>query len=337
MKLLYHGFHFHRSKLSRFFTLFPFRWQSIFTRYYSPAKHTTYWHRPHTSTSKLPIVFIHGIGIGYYPYTNFLNELNLTAEGASNGADDQIGIIAIEIMPVAFRITHPALAKDELCAEIDQILRKHFPLDQKFVLVSHSYGTVISTHLLKTPSIAKRIGPIVLIDPVSFLLHLPDVAYNFTRRQPKAANEHQLYYFASMDIGVSHTLSRHFFWNQNIVWKQDFEGRKVTASLSGRDLIVDTLAVGRYIADASRTTVSRYRDDEPELLDLDRSDSESSGVRLRGGADFEEMDDDWKYAPWKGHGHDVVWHKDLDHAQVFDNAISRRKLIDVIISYCESG
>jgi pimeloyl-ACP methyl ester carboxylesterase len=283
-------------------------------------------------------VFIHGIGIGLYPYTNFLNELNLTAEGASNGTEDQIGILAIEIMPVAFRITHHALGKDELCGEIDQILREHFPSDQKFVLASHSYGTVISTHLLKTPSIAKRIGPVVLIDPVSFLLHLPDVAYNFTRRQPKEANEHQLYYFASMDIGVSHTLSRHFFWNQNILWKKDIEGRKVTASLSGRDLIVDTLAVGRYLAGTSERAVSSYRDNDPELLDLDRSDSEHSALRLRGGGgDFQEMDDDWQFAPWKGNGLDVMWHKDLDHAQVFDNAITRRKLISAIISYCESG
>ncbi|EPE35530.1 alpha/beta-Hydrolase [Glarea lozoyensis ATCC 20868] len=338
MKLLYHGFHFHRTKLTRFFTLFPFRWQSLFTKYHSPAKHTTYWHRPHTSTTRLPVVFVHGIGIGYYPYTNFLNEINSTAGLGSNDPNEQIGIIAIEIMPVAFRITHHALSKDELCAEIDQILLQHFSPSQKFVLASHSYGTVISTHLLKTPSIAKRIGPILLVDPVSFLLHLPDVAYNFTRRQPKHANEHQLYYFASMDIGVSHTLSRHFFWNENIIWKKDLEGRKVTASLSGKDLIVDTLAVGRYLGGRSESTFSGYTDEEPEPVSLDRSDSEPSLLRLRGGgADSVEPHDDWKYRTWKGTGIEVMWHKDLDHAQVFDNATCRRKLISVLRAYCESG
>lgn len=50
-----------------------------------------------------------------------------------------------------------------------------------------------------------------------------------------------------MDPGVSHTLGRRFFWNENVLWKEDFEGRKVTAALAGRDLIVDTEAVGRYL------------------------------------------------------------------------------------------
>jgi hypothetical protein len=44
-----------------------------------------------------------------------------------------------------------------------------------------SYGSVIATHLLHTPYIAQKLGPILFVDPVSFLLHLPDVAYNFVR------------------------------------------------------------------------------------------------------------------------------------------------------------
>ena len=72
MKLLYGGFHFHRTSFLRFFNIFPFRPQTLLTTHRSPAKHTTYWHRPHTSTTKLPVVFIHGIGIGLYPYTNSL-------------------------------------------------------------------------------------------------------------------------------------------------------------------------------------------------------------------------------------------------------------------------
>lgn len=335
MKMLFHGFQFHRTSLTRFFTLFPFRWQTLFTRYRSPAKHTTYWYRPHTSTTKLPVVFIHGIGIGLYPYTNFLGELNSVAGLESTNPDEQVGVLAIEIMPVSFRITHHALSRQDMCAEIDQILLKHFGPDQKFVLSSHSYGTVICTHLLKTPSIARRIGPVVLIDPVSILLHLPDVAYNFTRRQPKEANEHQLYYFASMDMGVSHTLSRHFFWNENVLWKKDLEHRRTTVSLSGRDLIVDTEAVGRYLSDQPKSVLANGYSDHPELI-VEEADDESSTVRMRGGditADDEE--EEWKTRPWRGSGIDVLWFKDLDHAQVFDAPSSRRRLISAIRTYCE--
>lgn len=337
--MLFHGFQFHRTSLTRFFTLFPFRWQTIFTRYRSPAKYTTYWYRPHTSTTKLPIVFIHGIGIGLYPYTNFLGELNSIAGVESSNPKEQVGIIAIEIMPVSFRITHHALSRRDMCAEVDQILLKHFGPDQKFVLASHSYGTVISTHLLKTPSIAKRIGPVVLIDPVSILLHLPEVAYNFTRRQPRRANEHQLYYFASMDMGVSHTLSRHFFWNENVLWKKDLKGRKMTASLGGRDLIVATEAVGRYLSDQPKSVLATgYSDHAPETVGVEENaDHQESNVRMRGGeiidADLEE--EEWKSRPWSGNGIDVLWFKELDHAQVFDKIATRRRLITAIRAYCE--
>ena len=342
----FHGFHFHRSSVSRFFTLFPLRPVALTTTYKSPAKHLTYWHRAHTSTTKLPVVFIHGIGIGLYPYTNFLSELNSSIGLESEDPNDQVGIIAIEIMPVSFRITHSALTRTEMCAEIDQILQEHFGLEQKFVLCSHSYGTVVTTHLLKTPSIAKRIGPIVLIDPVSILLHLPDVAYNFTRRQPKEANEHQLYYFASMDMGVSHTLSRHFFWNENVLWKEDLEGRRVTVSLGGRDLIVNTEAVGKYLTeDTAEYHSSKGANGNLGNGLLSTNDERSHThphLKQRGEqmSKIEEKpprDQQWKHQPWSGSGIDVLWFSDLDHAQVFDKPATRRRLISAIRTYCEEG
>lgn len=101
--------------------------------YRSPAEMLTYWHRPHTSKTKLPILFLHGIGIGLYPYVNFLAELN---ENDLDVEDGEVGIIAVEFMSVSFRIVHEALGKDELCMEVQKILAKHGW--EKFVLVSHS-------------------------------------------------------------------------------------------------------------------------------------------------------------------------------------------------------
>lgn len=197
------GFYFHRLAFKRFFTVFPVRPFTLLSRQQSPAKHISYWHRPHTSKKRLPVLFIHGIGIGLYPYVNFLKRINQLHK---KNEDGEIGVIAIEIMPVSFRITGEALAKDEMCDEIARILQRHGW--DRFVLASHSYGSVISSQLLHSPNLSKSIGPILLIDPVSILLHLPDVAYNFTCREPKRANERQLWFFASMDQGVAHTLGR---------------------------------------------------------------------------------------------------------------------------------
>jgi len=345
LKLSYHGFQFHRTSLSRFFTIWPLRPYAYLSRQLSPAKHTTYWYRKHTSKTKLPVVFLHGIGIGLYPYTNFLSELNSTQGLETLDPNDQVGILAIEIMPVSFRITHSALRREKLCAEITSIISKHFG-DQKFVLSSHSYGTVISTHLLAYPPLSNRVGPVLLIDPVSILLHLPDVAYNFTRRQPTHANEFQLYYFASMDSGVAHTLARHFFWSQNILWKKDLISHKVTVSLGGHDLIVNTEAVGRYLSEPIHGYESRYVKIDPStsssegtLIGTDQPTDVKRSVRLRVGGgpscDEEPKEEEWKRRPWKGEGIDLLWFSDLDHAQVFDKPETRRKLIDCIRTYCE--
>jgi predicted ferric reductase len=77
---------------------------------------------------------VHGIGIGLYPYIDFLAELNM--ENSMNESDGEVGIIAVEIMSVSFRITSEALEKEEMCQEIDCILKEHSW--EKFVLVSHS-------------------------------------------------------------------------------------------------------------------------------------------------------------------------------------------------------
>ncbi|KFY03303.1 hypothetical protein O988_01574, partial [Pseudogymnoascus sp. VKM F-3808] len=249
--MFHNGFHFHRTSIARFFTLLPLRPLTLLSTCRSPAKHITYWYRPHSSKTRLPVLFIHGIGIGLYPYTNLLRDLNNTTE--SSGDDAGVGIIALEIMPISSRITHPALEEDVMVREIQAIVKHHDW--SRFILVSHSYGSIISTHLLKSPLTAPLICRIVLVDPVSFLLHLPDVAYNFTARQPVRANEYMLWYFGSKDMGVAHSLARGFFWSQNIVWKEDLgvegengvEGRDVTVVLSGRDLILDTEAVRQYL------------------------------------------------------------------------------------------
>lgn len=291
----YQSFHFYRLPLSRFATVFPPRPLTLLTTHTTPARTVSYWHRPHKSKSRLPVLFIHGIGIGLFTYAHFLAQLNRKKD---DQADGEIGIIAVEIMPISFRLTHAALDSDEMKSEISKIVLSHGWT--KFVLVAHSYGSVIATHLLHDEKASSMIGPVLLIDPVSILLHLPDVAYNFTCRQPVEANEHQLYYFASMDMGVAHALSRRFFWQDNILWKNELDGRRVTVVLAGRDLIVNTQAVGRYLA---------------------------------GDEDQASKDSGWKHREWKGTGLDIIWHEELDHAQVFDTKPDYNQLVEVIRQY----
>ncbi|KAL8366263.1 hypothetical protein RB595_004842 [Gaeumannomyces hyphopodioides] len=300
--LRYHSFNFHHTS---FFSVFPLRPLTLLGGHSSPAQSLTYWHRPHTSETKLPILFIHGIGVGLYPYIDFLAELNANdGEDLSNG---QMGIIALEIMPVSSRITGEAMSQDKIGDEVHRILEAH--RWEKFVLVSHSYGSVVAAHLLHTPKIAPKIGPMLFIDPVTFLLHLPDVAYNFIYRKPTSANEYLLWYFGSKDIGVAHTLFRRFFWADNILWKEDIRGHCVTVTLGGADLIVNAKVIRAYMTGGDDWILS-------------------SGAW---------GDEGWTDGDWKRGGLKVLWFPDFHHGQVFDSKRTRRRLVDIVRRFCIEG
>ncbi|KAK7211062.1 hypothetical protein V2G26_018240 [Clonostachys chloroleuca] len=94
-----------------------------------------------------------------------------------------------------------------------------------------------------TDGIVARIRLILFVDPISFLLHLPEVAYN----SPTHANEHLLSYFGSKDMVVAHTLFRRFVWSDNALWKEDIQDHRVAVVLADRDVIVATTEIGPYL------------------------------------------------------------------------------------------
>ena len=160
------------------------------------------------------------------------------------------------------------------------------------------YGSVITAHLLQSPKISERIASVIMVDPVSILLHLPDVAYNFTIRRPRTANEWQLWYFASKDAGVAHTLSRHFFWSENILWKEDLANYQTTIFLSDRDLLVDTSQVCAYLLG-----LKKYKEKNVVVPGQD-------GKRL-----------------------EVVWCTNLDHGQLFDSQKWKKRLLTEVSNH----
>ena len=269
----------------------------------SPATDTSYWYIPHTSTTELPVIFLHGIGVGLYPYMEFLKEMN---QGRSQ-VDGEIGIIAIEILPISSRITSAALRKEAMCAQIQTILNHHG--FKRFILASHSYGSVITTHILRTPNLANCVASVILIDPISILLHQPDVAYNFTVRKPKLASEWLLWYFGSKDLGVAHTLSRTFFWAENILWKEDLSGHRATVFLSGNDAIINAPQVYAYLGGddptAKHTLVAKK-----SLAGDDTKDRENLLS--------------------------VVWCDSLNHGQIFDFPAWRRRLKNTMLKEAQS-
>ncbi|KIM88219.1 hypothetical protein PILCRDRAFT_814122 [Piloderma croceum F 1598] len=217
--------------IPKWFHSFPPRPHTILSEK-SADPDLSYWYRPHRSTTKLPVVFLHGIGV--LPFFS-----DLIAQ------DPHIGILVIEVLPISMHITSPPLDRDAYCRAVSRILAS---LEiSRITLVSHSYGTVLTTHMLHDPFLSPLISSIFFIDPIPFLLHLPNVAFNFVYREPRLANEWKMWYFASRDADISRALSRHFFWAENVLWKEELEGRKVAVVLSGADQIVNAEEVRKYL------------------------------------------------------------------------------------------
>ena len=101
-------------------------------------------------------------------------------------------------------------------------------------------------------------------------------------------------------MGVAHTLFRGFFWSDNILWKEDVDGIPLSVFLAGRDQIVNSDEVARYLT-------GDIRDDD--------SYHQSNWKGEPGG--WSTSDDMLR----------VFWCDDLDHAQIFDDAICRDRLV----------
>lgn len=322
--LYLHGFTHHNTR--KWFHSFPPRpLLALFSRSSTDTvTNLLYWYRPHRSSTKLPILFIHGVGIGMYPYVTFLSEIA--------AQDPDVGILAVELLSISARITAPPLARDAVCEAIIRILNAH-GLD-RVVVMGHSYGTVVASYLLRrqlgtttngtTPHGAGQppqeenhtsvqearaneptIAAVLLSDPIPFLLHHPAVAYNFVYRHPREASEWQIWYFASRDPDTSRALSRHLFWFESILFREDVIGAggageenkpRVAVSLGGSDQLIDARAVRAYL-----------------------TGGEEEQQRVGSGPSY-----------WARDGLEVLYFPKFDHASLFHSRSGRAALLDVL-------
>ena len=116
--------------------MLPQRFHTLLAGNVSRSPEMSYWYRRHTSKTRLPILFIHGIGIGIFAYIDFLNALAAESNSHSEEDDGQVGIIALELISISSRICAPAPDSPHMRHEIHKILNRHGWTD--FVLAAHS-------------------------------------------------------------------------------------------------------------------------------------------------------------------------------------------------------
>lgn len=96
-------------------------------------------------------------------------------------------------------------------------------------------------------------------DPVCFLLCKHDVAYNFLYKNPASGLELLMQWFVGRELYIAYTLSRRFFWQDNILWPDQLQC-PCTVVLSANDQIVPAYAVYRYLTSwAANNNVDRSK------------------------------------------------------------------------------
>ena len=103
-------------------------------------------------------------------------------------------------------------------------------------------------------------------------------------------------------MGVAHTLSRTFFWSENILWKEDILDHRCTIFLAEKDSIINSSKVFTYLQDSVEMS---HKCKDVSMADSEPINSQSS---LK-----------------------VVWCAGLDHGQIFDLPLWRARLKSEIL------
>lgn len=221
-----------------------------------------YWHRSVAADNGLlPIVFCHGIGIGLSVYIKLIKVMcmNRTA-------------LIVESPSISMELDYLWKLKplDELqyASAIRVIMRKHGIGPSLFV--GHSFGSVNCTHMVRhCPDLVAQLG---LLDPVCFLLFLPDVAANFlyTDYKKLSAVTALLKKFVAREFGISHSLRRHFWWYRSTLFPHDSKDICCVTGISEFDEITPSMSIKTYLDSWEDHAMRQRRASlDPNLCDIE--------------------------------------------------------------------
>ncbi|CAE7824240.1 CYP704C1 [Symbiodinium sp. CCMP2456] len=195
-----------------------------------------YWlRRGRGKSAEPPIVFCHGVGVNLLPYEHFITELlRQVPKGKS--------IFLVSLPHISMRINEDVPSSAEMVACLRDMLAS-WEFDSAH-FVGHSFGSIVVAWMCKNSKETVKVA--TFLDPVCFLLIKPDVCYNFMYRRPETPTQLLMHYFVARELFIAHSLSRNFFWYQNLLWPEELV-MPTLVMLSGEDSIVPAHSVRRYL------------------------------------------------------------------------------------------
>ncbi|KAJ2996699.1 hypothetical protein HDV02_006259 [Globomyces sp. JEL0801] len=187
-------------------------------------------------TSKLPIVFFHGLGIGVSTYVPFFQQmLQRTPD---------LTIVMFEMTSVSMRLDDRHILPKDYAQLVTNNLEQ---LEiSKAIFIGHSIGTACLRWIeaYKPELIHSRI----FIDPICFQLWTHDIAHNALYRTPTTNNQIIIKFIAMCEPGIAIFLHRNFVWFENTYFTSQLPTTgKSIVYLSKLDDIVNTDSVYKYL------------------------------------------------------------------------------------------
>lgn len=219
-----------------------------FRKYHT--RHLSYWHRPgsyslrqrkmddsnsnrtpHTSPTaqqQVPIVFVHGIGLGLTLYAEFIRYFTTRTD-----------IFLLELPHASLKVWEFVPTSSQTVDSILEMLNTHG--FEKAVFAAHSLGSVYVSWMCRYASHA--VAASVFIEPICFMLFLRTLTFNFLYQEYGGF----VGFLIRSEFFLNHALRRHFWWQSKILWAEDIH-HPCHIFLCHQDEVVPTQEVVKYIA-----------------------------------------------------------------------------------------
>eukprot|EP00980_Cylindrotheca_fusiformis_P027687 scaffold22210_cov122-Cylindrotheca_fusiformis.AAC.1 len=187
---------------------------------------------PEDPTEKVPIVFVHGIGIGLLTYMHLISYLVKTGRP----------IFLPEIPYVSgFRpwlSSNSVLTPTVVASTLNAMLATHG--FSEGVFAGHSYGTSWLSYVCKYAPNA--VAALLFLDPICFCLHTPRLTRNFVYNTPDPGS---ISYMVRTDMMVNWTIQRAFPWIWIALFVDQIEV-PCTVFLGDKDALVPADRIEKY-------------------------------------------------------------------------------------------
>lgn len=179
-----------------------------------------------------PIVLLHGLGGGIFPYCEFIKSLVCL----------DATIIVPDMTFLSMYMNDNIPDDDDIILAIKNAITT---VNKNAIIIGHSYGTAIMSWIIqKYPEI---VASVVLLDPFVFMLHLADTNFNFLYKK----RGYDILGIIRSDPYINWVLRRHFWWLSSILWLEDIENMPVVAVLCMKDQILPVQSIKEYIEEHS--------------------------------------------------------------------------------------